>query len=65
MGLRVYTADGARNMRLQLYGGGVWVRAAIPLKYFERPDREGFDLASLGNKFRNSFWMGVRGPYGR
>jgi hypothetical protein len=64
MGLRVYTADGARNMRLQLYGGGAWVRAAIPLQYFERPDREGFDLASLGNKFRNSFWMGVRGPYG-
>ena len=64
MGLRVYTADGARNMRLQLYGGGAWVRAAIPLKYFLRPDREGHDLASLGNKFQNSFWMGVRGPYG-
>ena len=62
--LRVYMADGARNMRLQLFGGGAWTRAAIPLKYFQRPDREGFDLASLGNKFRNSFWMGVRGPYG-
>ena len=62
--LRVYLADGARNMRLQLFGGGAWTRAAIPLKYFQRPDREGFDLASLGNKFRNSFWMGVRDPYG-
>jgi len=64
MVLRVYTADGARNMRLHLFGGGAWIRAAIPLKYFQRPDREGFDLASLGNKFRNSFWMGVGGPYG-
>src|ERR1035438_2351396 len=50
MFLRVYMAEGSRNIRLQLYGGGAWVRAAIPLKYFERPDREGHDLASLDRK---------------
>jgi len=62
--LRVYTADGTLSMRLHVFGGGAWVRAAIPLKYFQQPDRQGHDLASLGNKPRDSFWMGVRGPYG-
>ena len=62
--LRLYMAEGSRNIRLQVYGGGAWVRAAIPLKYFQRPDREGHDLASLGNKFQNSFWMSLRGPFG-
>lgn len=63
--LKIHTADGGvRRVRMQLFGQGAWLRAAVPLKYFQRPDREGFDLASLGNKPRNSFWMGVGGPYG-
>jgi hypothetical protein len=61
--LRLYDAGGMRSVRLQPFSG-VWIRASLPLKYFQRPDREGFDLASLGNKSRNCFWMGVSGPHG-
>ncbi len=61
--LRILNADGPRGMRIQPFAG-VWMRAAIPLRYFQRPDRQGFDLASLGNKSRNCFWMGLWGPFG-
>ncbi len=61
--LRIHNADGVRAVRLQPFAG-VWLRAAIPLRYFQSPDRQGFDLASLGNKSRNCFWMGVSGPHG-
>ena len=61
--LRVYDAGGMRSVRLQPFAG-VWIRAAIPLQYLLQPDRQGFDLASLGNKSRNCFWMGVGGPHG-
>lgn len=61
--LRIHTAGGVARVRLHLFGQGAWSRVSIPLKYFQRPDREGFDLASLGNKPRNSFWMGVGGPH--
>src|ERR1035437_3099250 len=61
--LRLYTADGVAGIRLQPFQG-VWTRVAIPRRYFERPDREGFDMAAIGNKSRNAFWMAVRGPFG-
>src|SRR5262249_55585417 len=36
-----------------------WVRAAIPLEYFRKPAREGFDLAATYNKHRDSYWINI------
>lgn len=43
---------------------GVWIRAAVPLRYFRQPKRTGFDLASTGKIARGSFWMGTGGILG-
>lgn len=61
--LRLYTTNGLRHLRLQPFAN-TWIRAAIPLTYFERPDRQGFDLASLGNKSRAAYWINLMGGYG-
>jgi len=61
--LRIYTAEGARSQRLHPFSG-VWIRAAIPLRYYMRREREGHDLASLGNKPRGTFWINVSGSVG-
>jgi hypothetical protein len=42
----------------------VWIRAAIPLKYYRQPNRAGFDLASVGKVPSNSFWISTGGVYG-
>jgi hypothetical protein len=60
---RVFTADGTRRIRLHPFQGA-WIRAALPLAYFQRPDRQGFDLASLGNKSRAAYWINLMGGYG-
>jgi hypothetical protein len=62
--LRLYTAGGMRAMRFHQFGGGVWVRAAVPLAYFQSQSQEGQDLAAVFNKSRNPFWMAVVGPFG-
>jgi hypothetical protein len=62
--LRIYDAGGVRGLRMHPFGGGVWLRAAVPLDYFKGWSQEGYDLASIGNKFRHSFWMAVVGPFG-
>ncbi|MGA2748306.1 MAG: hypothetical protein ABSG59_05975 [Verrucomicrobiota bacterium] len=60
---RIFTTNGLRHVRLQPFQGA-WIRAALPLAYFRRPDRQGFDLASLGNKSRVSYWINLLGSYG-
>jgi hypothetical protein len=62
--LRLYTADGMRALRFHQFGGGVWIRAAVPLAYFQSQSQEGQDLAAVFNKSRNPFWMAVVGPFG-
>jgi hypothetical protein len=61
--LRIHTTNGVRKLRLHPFQGA-WIRAAVPLTYFQRPDRQGFDLASLGNKSRASYWINLMGTYG-
>jgi hypothetical protein len=62
--LRLYTADGVRALRFHQFGGGIWIRAAVPLSYFQSQSQEGQDLAAVFNKSRNPFWMAVVGPFG-
>jgi len=61
--LRLHTVAGTRSQRLHPFSG-VWIRAAVPLGYFRRPDREGFDMASMGNKPRGTFWINLSGAVG-
>jgi hypothetical protein len=63
-GLWVYTADGPRRIEIQPFGQNVWLRASVPLQYFEGMDRSGTDLASTSNRRTNSFWMSIWGPFG-
>jgi hypothetical protein len=62
--LFVYNTDGARRIIIQPFGQNVWLRAAIPLKFFQGADRSGQSMASVFNRPANSFWMSVWGPFG-
>jgi hypothetical protein len=59
-GLWAYTADGPRRIEIQPFGQNVWLRASIPLQYFNGMDKSGTDLASTNNRRTDSFWMSVR-----
>ena len=62
--LWVYTANGPRRIEIQPFGQNVWLRASVPLQYFNGMDQSGTDLASTNNRRTNSFWMSVWGPFG-
>ncbi len=62
--LWLHTADGKRRVMFQPFGQGAWLRASIPLQYFQGKDQKGMDLASANNRRTNSFWMQVWGPFG-
>lgn len=61
--LRIFTTNGVRRVGLLPFQNA-WIRAALPLAYFERSDRQGSDLASLGNKSRVSYWINLGGDHG-
>lgn len=61
--LFVYDKTGPRRVVIQPFGQNVWIRAAVPLKYFQRRDY-GPSMALVNNKPTNSFWMSVWGPFG-
>jgi hypothetical protein len=61
--LKLFNGQTARSARINFFAGA-WVRAAVPLAFFKRSQQSGFDMASMGNKPRNSFWMGVGRPPG-
>ena len=43
---------------------GVWVRAAIPLRFYREPAGNGIDLAATYNQPRNSYWINIGGRGG-
>jgi hypothetical protein len=61
--LFAYDKSGPRRVVIQPFGQNVWIRAAVPLKYFQRRDF-GASMASVNNRPTNSFWMSVWGPFG-
>lgn len=61
--LRLFNGEVARTARINPFAGA-WIRAAVPLAYYKRSQQSGFDMASMGNKPRTSFWMGVGRPPG-
>lgn len=38
---------------------GVWVRAAVPLRYYRQPAGDGIDMAATFNQPRSSFWINI------
>lgn len=64
MSLWLYTRHGLRSMGLIAFGQNVWLRASVPLHFFVGRDSGGFDLASAGNRRKNSCWFSVWGPFG-
>ncbi len=60
---RIFTTSGVRKVRLQPFSGA-WIRAALPLVYFQKRDQQGFDLASLSNKSRAGYFINLSGPLG-
>jgi hypothetical protein len=61
--LNLYSKGLVQSRRLQPLANA-WIRAAVPLIYFRKPNRQGFDLASVGKVPRNSFWISTGGVYG-
>jgi hypothetical protein len=61
--LFAYDQSGPRRVVIQPYGQGVWIRASVPLKFFQRRDY-GNQMAAVNNRGTNSFWMSVWGPFG-
>jgi len=61
--LSLHSGDQVQTRRIQPLANA-WIRAAVPLQYFRAPNREGFDMASVGKVPRNSFWIGTGGVYG-
>ena len=44
---------------------GVWVRAAIPLRFYRKPAGDGADLAATFNQPRSSYWINIhQGGFG-
>ncbi len=66
--LEIFTTNAMVAKRIQPFQN-TWVRAAIPLEYFRKPAREGFDLAATYNKHRDSYWININfggwAPFGR
>jgi hypothetical protein len=61
----LYRKDGTPiRVRFQPFGQNVWLRASLPIKYFEGRDKSGNDLASASNRRTNSFWYSTGGPFG-
>ena len=62
--LTFYSSGGLAQRRQMQPLANVWIRAAVPLQYYRKPNRAGFDLASVGKVPRNSFWISTGGAYG-
>jgi hypothetical protein len=62
--LWIYTDDGPRKITFQPFGQNAWMRACIPLQWFEGMDHQGTDLASAYNRRSATFWAMVGGPFG-
>jgi hypothetical protein len=60
--LSVETASGPATVRLLPYANA-WVRAAIPLSYFEKLPTKGTDMASISNKTHIGYFVNLSGPY--
>ena len=62
MKLSVETSRGPASITLLPYQNA-WIRAAIPLAYFEHLPTKGTDMASISNKSHFGYFVHLTGPY--
>jgi len=62
--LWIHTAAGPRRLMVQPFGQNAWLRAAVPLRFFEGKDATGTDLASANNRRTDAYWLQLWGPFG-
>jgi hypothetical protein len=58
-------ADTPVRLMFNPFGQNVWLRASVPLRYFEGKDESGHDLASATNRRTDAFWYSLWGPFGK
>lgn len=61
--LGIETAGGRLTKRIGPFAG-VWVRAAIPLRFYREPPGSAIDLAATFNQPRRSYWINIGGRIG-
>src|SRR5262245_37680667 len=57
--LAIETADAGRIAKRIHPFANAWVRAAIPLRFYRQPARDGHDLAATFNQPRGSYWINI------
>lgn len=60
--LSIQTAGGPAGIKILPYANA-WVRAALPLEYFEKLPTKGTDMASISNKSHIGYFAHLAGPY--
>jgi hypothetical protein len=55
--LRLYDSSGVRRMTIQPFQDA-WIRASIPLVYFQKRNTKGMDMAAIGKTARPGYWIG-------
>lgn len=66
--LKVHVRRGAdgkeRFSRVLLHPyAGAWVRAAVPVSLLAKPPATGHDMAAVGNRSRQGYFLGLWGPF--
>jgi hypothetical protein len=62
--LRIYSGPEDKFSRVLLHPyAGAWVRAAIPIKMLSAAPATGYDMASVGNRSRRGYYLGLWGPF--
>jgi hypothetical protein len=61
--LGIDTAQAKISKRIAPFAG-VWVRAAIPLRFYRQPPGSAIDLAATYNQPRGSYWINISGSHG-
>lgn len=56
--LGIETSRGRIAKRIGPFAG-VWVRAAIPLRFYRQPAGDGIDMAATFNQPRSSYWINI------
>jgi hypothetical protein len=62
--LKVYSGSGDKFSRVLVHPyPGAWVRAAIPVAMLSSAPATGHDMASVGNRSRPGYFLGLWGPF--
>jgi hypothetical protein len=61
--LRLHTGAGTWKLRVHPFAGA-WTRVAVPLRLFQRPAQDGFDLASVHNRSFPACFLNLTGAHG-